>query len=95
MVYTVEDLTRVQCAGDKDLHNFRYRWNNIVGNMADQLPDRTLENILVNKLANARELTEDLATDNRTMHLIVRRNSCEKRLTVAWSVGSKSRTERT
>ncbi len=61
MVYSIEDLTRLQCSGDKDLHSFRHKWNVITGNMIDELTDKSLENILVSKLANVRELSEDLA----------------------------------
>ncbi len=61
MVYRVEDLTRLQCAGDKDLHNFRHRWNMITGNMLDKLHDKTLEHMLVSTLATVKYLAEGLA----------------------------------
>ncbi len=60
-VYSIEDLTKLQCSGDKHLHNFRHRWNVITGNMIDKLQDKSLENILVSKLVSVRELSEDLA----------------------------------
>ncbi len=61
LVYSVEDLTKLPCTSDKDLHNFRHQWNMITGNMADELKDKSLEHILVSKLQNVRDLGEDLA----------------------------------
>ncbi len=61
LVYSVEDLTRLQCTSDKDLHNFRHKWNMITGSMVDELKDKSLENILVSKLTNVRDSSEDLA----------------------------------
>ncbi len=60
MVYRVEDLSRLQCGGDKDLHNFRHRWDMITSNMADKLQDTTLENTLVSKLVPVKEMKKVL-----------------------------------
>ncbi|MCP4243209.1 MAG: hypothetical protein GY772_21855, partial [bacterium] len=65
MVYYIEDLSSLQCAGDKDLHNYRHRWNTITANMVDKLQDKSLEHMMAQKLAKVPCMAEDLAHYHR------------------------------
>ena len=61
VIYSVEDLTSLQWMGDKDMHTFRFYWDQITGTLRDRLDEATLANILVKKLEKSAELSEDIA----------------------------------
>ena len=55
-VYSVEDLTNIHWLGDKDLHLFRHKWNEVTESMSDKLSQDTLAHLLVKKLDASIEL---------------------------------------
>ena len=61
LVYSIEDLAKLEWLGDTDMHKFRHYWTQYTSQMKDTLSDTTLINILLKSLKTLRVLTEDIA----------------------------------
>ena len=56
LVYNVTDLTSLKYPGDKNMHTLRHQWGMILASMADNLGDKTLATIFLQKLEHSTEL---------------------------------------
>ncbi|MCP4194711.1 MAG: hypothetical protein GY768_29255, partial [Planctomycetaceae bacterium] len=61
-VYSIVDLTQLAYPGDARMADFRFHWETLLEQSAtrDNLSDRTLEEILVEKLSHSKVMQEDI-----------------------------------
>ena len=60
VVYTVQDLTNLEYPGDKGMHNFRHYWEEMTSKLRNELTEKCLAEILLDKLRGSQELREDI-----------------------------------
>ena len=60
LFYSIEDLSTLPWLGDRELHKFRHKWNEVTGSLSDHLSHDTLANVLAKKLDQSHELKGDM-----------------------------------
>ena len=60
VVYTIQDLTNLEWMGDKHMQSFKFYWETMSARMTNELSEKSLSEILVDKMSASQVLHEDV-----------------------------------